>query len=197
MHIHIVYAHPAEDSFNRRVLHSFIRGIEQKGHTYRVRDLYRENWTSSLTEEHYNRETAMDKDLPVPLDVQSEQNALETSDALVFIYPLWWSDCPAILKGWFDRVWTHGYAYYYNSDNQKQSRISVKKSLVLCSAGHSEEHLQETGLAESIRRIMVGDRLENVGIRENKMVFLGPVLPGQKEGHEELLERVYREALKL
>ncbi|MBO4908940.1 MAG: NAD(P)H-dependent oxidoreductase [Lachnospiraceae bacterium] len=40
-----------------------------------------------------------------------EQEKIQNSDAIVFIYPVFWTEAPAKLVGWFDRVWTTGFAY--------------------------------------------------------------------------------------
>ena len=37
---------------------------------------------------------------------------LRTADALVLVFPTWWFGMPAILKGWFDRVWAPGVAFH-------------------------------------------------------------------------------------
>lgn len=44
-------------------------------------------------------------------DIRAEQEKLDRADALVVQFPLWWFGMPAILKGWFDRVFVQGYAY--------------------------------------------------------------------------------------
>ena len=33
------------------------------------------------------------------------------ADAIVVVFPLRWFGPPAILKGWIDRVWNHGFAH--------------------------------------------------------------------------------------
>ncbi|GGW27199.1 hypothetical protein GCM10010381_09280 [Streptomyces xantholiticus] len=33
------------------------------------------------------------------------------ADAVILQFPLWWFSVPAILKGWFDRVFTFGFAH--------------------------------------------------------------------------------------
>jgi len=36
---------------------------------------------------------------------------LLAAEAIVLVFPTWWFGFPAILKGWFDRVWAPGIAY--------------------------------------------------------------------------------------
>ena len=33
------------------------------------------------------------------------------ADLIVLVFPLWWAGRPAVLKGWFDRIFTQGFAY--------------------------------------------------------------------------------------
>jgi NAD(P)H dehydrogenase (quinone) len=86
------------------------------------------------------------------------------------LYPVWWSDCPAKLKGWFDRVYSVGYAYGEKSDLPKMK--TIKCGFVVCTAGHSNDFLYEIGIAQSMQTIILNDRL---GTRfENKeMLILG------------------------
>ncbi|GHU96707.1 hypothetical protein FACS189483_00440 [Spirochaetia bacterium] len=153
MNVCIVYAHPSDDSLTRNVRDSFIRGLESAGHRYILSDLYRMNFQTDMTEAEYRREAYYRRDLPVPADVAAEQEKINQSDALVFIYPVFWTEAPAKLVGWFDRVWTYGFAY---GDNRTMKQL--EKGLVLCIAGNTEAYFAETGLLDSMKQVMLKDR---------------------------------------
>lgn len=191
MHIYIVYAHPADVSFHREVLQTFTKGLEEAGHSYELGDLYKMNFQTNMNADQYQREVSMDPLAPLPEDVMQEQEKVNRADALVFIYPVWWSDCPAILKGWFDKVWSHGYAYYYD-ELERRTQISIKKALVICAAGHPLDHLEEIGIAKSMRTIMLNDRLLGIGVQEAKMEILGGMMPNDDSMKAANLESVYR-----
>lgn len=191
MHIYIVFAHPSQRSFSRAVLESFTRGLREAGHSFDIADLYAMGFRSEMDEDHYLREMREDPGAPVPDDVRVEQEKIDRADGLAFIYPVWWSDCPAIMKGWFDRVLTYGYAYYLDGDGERRSRIRIDKGLALCSAGHTVEHLEEIGIAESMRRIMLNDRLLGVGVKSAHMEILGGMMPNDDTYRERNLERAY------
>jgi NAD(P)H dehydrogenase (quinone) len=177
MHAYIVFAHPSHDSFTHSVLKAFTKGLCDAGHTFEVGDLYEMNFKTDMAPSEYNREAGLDPDAPVPDDVEAEQEKIARADTLVFVYPVWWSDCPAKLKGWFDRVWSYGYAYCYDEAGEHStSRIDIGKALVLCPAGHTEENLEEAGIAGGMRHIMLNDRLLGVGIKEAEMVILGGMM---------------------
>ena len=191
MHIYIIYAHPAEKSFNREVLWEFTRGLEDAGHSFEIGDLHEMNFLPVLDAKQYQREVGLDPDVPVSSDVKAEQDKIDRADALAFIYPVWWSDCPAMMKGWFDRVFSYGYAYFYSSDEARQTRIQIEKALVICSAGHTVEHLEETGMAQAMRKIMIDDRLGSLGIPVMHMEILGGMMPGDDFHRKENLRKTY------
>jgi NAD(P)H dehydrogenase (quinone) len=154
MKVFIVYCHPGEDSFTREIRDSFIRGLEKAGHCYILSDLYKMDFKTDMNEEEYLREAFYRLDLPLPEDVKAEQEKINSSDVIVFIYPLFWSDAPARLVGWFDRVWTYGFAY-----GEGRRMKLLEKGLVLCVAGNTLEHFRETGLGDAMKKVMLDDRL--------------------------------------
>jgi NAD(P)H dehydrogenase (quinone) len=191
MHVYVIFAHPSKKSFNGQVLEEFTRGLKDSGHTYEIGNLYEMNFIPEMTVEQYEREVGLDPEASVPDDVKIEQEKIDHADALAFIYPVWWSDCPAILKGWFDRVLAYGYAYFYNDNEERNTRIDIKKTIVLCSAGHTLEHLEEIGIAESMRRIMLNDRLLGIGVKKAQMEILGGMMPQDDSFKNSNLKRAY------
>ncbi|MCL2759240.1 MAG: NAD(P)H-dependent oxidoreductase [Treponema sp.] len=153
MNILIVYAHPSDDSFSYNVKNHFIMGLEKAGHSYIVSDLYKMNFVTDISEAEYLREANYRLDLPVPGDVIIEQNKINNCDGICFIYPVFWTEAPAKLVGWFNRVWTYGFAYGERTMKQ------LEKALILCVSGHSKEKLQDIGHLDSMKTVMLGDRL--------------------------------------
>ncbi|WP_051365995.1 NAD(P)H-dependent oxidoreductase [Hamadaea tsunoensis] len=150
--VHIVYAHPAGRSFTRDLLDSFVGGLTGAGHSHTLSDLYAMGFRPDLSAGEYARESAYDAGAPVAADVTLEHERLAAADVWAFVYPVWWNDCPALMKGWFDRVWTVGWAY-------RPVRVVARKALVLCTAGYTQEQLQESGCYEAMRTTMIGDRI--------------------------------------
>jgi NAD(P)H dehydrogenase (quinone) len=172
MQAFIVYAHPSDDSFTREIRDQFIRGLESAGHGYILSDLYRMNFRTDLSGDEYRREAFYRAELPVPPDVAAEQEKVNRSDAIAFIYPVFWSDAPAKLKGWFDRVWTCGFAYGPAAiPPAARTMKQLEAGIVLCAAGNSPDHFAETGLLESMKRVMLGDRLFDRVRRRDFILF--------------------------
>ncbi|MCP4572219.1 MAG: NAD(P)H-dependent oxidoreductase [bacterium] len=190
MHVHIVFCHPSRRSFSAAVLDALQRGLAEAGHTHSLSDLYAMGFDPLLGESEYLREISLEPDTPPPPEVCSEQVLVDAADALGFVFPLWWSDVPAMLKGWFDRVLTNGWAYSYEGDD-RVSHIQPDRALILCPAGHTREHLDETGVVDAMHRILVEDRLQGVGVSDVDLEILGGMMPGDDTYREEHLRRVH------
>jgi NAD(P)H dehydrogenase (quinone) len=177
MNILLIYCHPSKKSYTFEVLEHLKKAIAAQNWNLEISDLYAMNFQSDMSEQEYEREGFAKTDLPIPKDVQAEHQKIAIADCIIFLYPVWWSDCPAKLKGWFDRVYAVGYAYGYKPDLPKMK--TIKHGLVICTAGHSNEFLTEIGIAQSMQTIMLDDRF---GKRfENKeMLLLGGTLEIEK-----------------
>ncbi|GAA1623628.1 NAD(P)H-dependent oxidoreductase [Actinoplanes couchii] len=151
-----MYAHPSPSSFTREVLDAFVSGLP----SYTVSDLYASGFSPVMTAAEYAG--------AVPPDVRAEQELLDAADTWAFVYPVWWADCPAILKGWFDRVLTVGWAY-------KPMRLNVAtRALVLCTAGHPTETLESSGVLPAMRTVMLTDRIGPRAHTASFHVLAGP-----------------------
>lgn len=178
--VHIVYAHPSERSFTREVLDAFLGGLDNAGYRYTVSDLYAMEFRSELTLEEHERESGYRADAPVPDDVAAEHAKLNAADVWAFIYPVWWADCPARLKGWFDRVWTAGFAY------QPAGLRPAHKAFVLCTAGYTMAELDSSGCYQAMKTAMLTDRIGQRARSAELVVFDGSVLRnGESAGDPE------------
>ena len=166
MKVFIVYCHPSNNSLTREVRDSFISGLESAGHDYVLSDLYAMNFTSDMGESEYEREAHYRRELPLPEDVRAEQEKINASDAIVFVYPVFWTDAPSKLVGWFDRVWTFGFAY-----GENRGMKTLEKGLVLCVAGNTLEYFEKTGLGEAMKKVMLEDRLFD-RVKQKEMIIL-------------------------
>jgi NAD(P)H dehydrogenase (quinone) len=185
----IVYAHPSEDSFTRRIRDAFIGGLESSGHEHVISDLYKMNFPSDMSEEEYRREAFYLRDAPLPIDVLGEQEKINSSDAIVFIYPVFWSEAPAKLVGWFDRVWTYGFAY---GENRSMKRL--EKGLVIVSAGNTMEYFERTGIFDAMEKVILGDRLFD-RVKTREMIVLDATsreLPDRERNWDAHLRRAFK-----
>ena len=166
MKVFVVYCHPSKTSFTYRVYEHFLKGLEDAGHEIAVSDLYGMDFKTDLSEEEYLRETYYRAELPVAEDVRMEQEKIQAGDAIVFIYPVFWTEAPAKLVGWFDRVWTTGFAYSPNPTMK-----TLDKALCIACAGKTLESLEEVGEIRAMETVMLGDRIRDRAKEKEMVIF--------------------------
>jgi NAD(P)H dehydrogenase (quinone) len=104
----VVYAHPVEESFQSALHRLVVKALTEAGHEVDDCDLYAEGFQPVLSREErrvYHDAGANRRFAP------GEIGRLLRCQGLVLVFPAWWFGMPAILKGWFDRVWLPGVAF--------------------------------------------------------------------------------------
>jgi NAD(P)H dehydrogenase (quinone) len=104
----VVYTHPDPESFAAAMRDRVLAGLRAGGHAVQTVDLYADGFDPILSDDE-RRDHHHPPARRSQIDGYAAQ--LRWAHALVFVYPTWWSGQPAMLKGWFDRVWTNGVAY--------------------------------------------------------------------------------------
>ncbi|MDP5277055.1 NAD(P)H-dependent oxidoreductase [Chengkuizengella axinellae] len=74
------------------------------------------------------------------IDVEKEQKLVESHGNLIFQFPIFWFNCPPLLKQWMDDVLTYGWAYGSEGDNLKNRKLAFAVS-----AGIKNEDYSENG----------------------------------------------------
>lgn len=183
----IVYCHPSDDSFTRNVRDTFVKGLVDAGHEYEISDLYKMNFKTDMSEKEYLRDANYRTEPELANDVLAEQRKINSADAIVFIYPVFWTEAPAKLVGWFDRVWSHGFAY-----GTKTMKM-LNKALFLVTAGNTLQRLEQFGLLNAMKKVMLGDRLFNRVKHSDFVVFDGmsKKLPSREANWDKNLATAY------
>lgn len=111
----IINAHPDKESFCFALAESYKKGAISSGTECKLVHLIDLKFNPILTF-GYKTVSALEPDL-----VKIQQDILRANH-LVFVYPNWWSTYPALLKGFFDRVFIPGFAF----KDQEKSPMPIK-----------------------------------------------------------------------
>jgi NAD(P)H dehydrogenase (quinone) len=108
MRVLVIYAHPVETSYNAALHAHAVDRLRAAGHEVDDCDLYAEDFNPVLSRaERLGYHSVPDNRLPVARYIER----LEWAEALVLCFPTWCFGLPAILKGFFDRVFVPGVAF--------------------------------------------------------------------------------------
>ena len=109
----LVTAHPLRDSLCAHLAERAAQALIAAGHEVIREDLYAQDFAPTLTAAERRSYYAPQYDGTA---VAQQAARLLEAEALVLVFPTWWFGFPAILKGWFDRVWGPGIAYDHADD---------------------------------------------------------------------------------
>nr|WP_259546616.1 NAD(P)H-dependent oxidoreductase [Heyndrickxia oleronia] len=167
----IVYAHPRKESFNHAILEATIRGLRQKGHEYVVRDLYEMEFQPVVNSSEILG--------GIGEDIEQEHNYLKWADVIIFIYPIWWTGLPAIVKGYIERVFTYGFAYRYVNGEQ-MGMMKGKKAFIFNTQGKSHVQYAANGMDKALLLTSDTGIFEYCGIEVLQHVFFESVPSSDK-----------------
>jgi putative NADPH-quinone reductase len=128
----LVFCHPVEDSYNAALHRVAGAALERAGHEVDDLDLYGERFDPVLSRE----ERLSYHDLAVNRrPVQGYVDRLLRADALVFCFPIWSYGPPAMLKGFFDRVFLPGVSFHLQDGRIRPGLTHIRKLAAIVSYG--------------------------------------------------------------
>lgn len=186
MKVLTIFSHPNPDSFNGAVLNIAREVLNGRGHEVKVRDLNKLGWNPILSTDDLGKLYSG----TVPDDIAAEQAEVRWADVLVFIYPIWWFERPAILKGWFDKVFSHGFAYQQTKEGTVEGLLKGKRAVVITTSGANEDNMRQNGVLDAINTCMLQGTLGFSGIQDIIYENLYAVPKVSDEERKGMLEKV-------
>jgi NAD(P)H dehydrogenase (quinone) len=172
----VIFAHPDDrNSHNARVLKYVQNRLRASGRAFETLNLYKEKFDPlvKVIDEVRGDGTRYSKEMA------KYQDLIAKAERLVFIYPAWWYNMPAILLGFVDRTFTSGFAYDLIADGKggsvMQPRLKGKTAVVISTYGFGRDRYERHGRASEI--ILDRTVLEDCGIRTTRVNWFD-VRPG-------------------
>lgn len=182
----IVYAHPFEDSFNHAILENAVAALKSKGHSVVVRNLYALGFNPVLSPVDFKELRSGH----TPEDIATEQAYITNADAITFIYPLWWTGMPAILKGYIDRVFAYGFAYQYTKEGMIESLLTGKKGVMITTQGTPNAYYDASGMTSSLKQTSDEGIFGFCGVETLNHLFFGGISTSDDLTRKEMLKSV-------
>lgn len=106
----LIQGNPNPDSLCASLASAYEQGVKENNGEIQTLHLHKLNFSPNLNY-GYQQRTELEPDLI------KAQELITWAEHLVFIYPVWWGNMPAILKGFFDRVFLPGFAFRYRENS--------------------------------------------------------------------------------
>jgi NAD(P)H dehydrogenase (quinone) len=141
----IIYSHPNDGSLNHHLMETVVESLQENNHEIEIRDLYELNFNPILSLEDMKGQRLG----TVSDDVKQEQEYISWADHITFIYPIWWTGMPAIIKGYIDRVFSYGFAYRYDQGIQK-GLLTGKQTTIINTHGKSQAEYESIEMDKAL-----------------------------------------------
>ena len=129
MNVVVVLGHPSADSFCAAIFERIIRALElQPSHNVTAIRLADEKFATAMSTAErvaYETETPLISD-----ETKRHAEVLLQAEALIFVYPTWWSGLPAQLKGWLERVFVLGVAFRFNKNSKIRPNLQNIRHII-------------------------------------------------------------------
>jgi NAD(P)H dehydrogenase (quinone) len=158
MKVLMVYAHEDPTSFGAAMHNRALSFFEKNGHHVVVSDLYASGFhavaakwdfvVSGGAHQNYmleQKRAAKSEDAGFAEDIKTEIAKVRAADLIVIEFPLWWSAMPAMMKGWFDKVFAMGVTW--DGDHRYGSGLlGGKQALVITDVGDPASDYSAEGI---------------------------------------------------
>lgn len=168
MKITAIDGHPGTDRLVSALLERYLSSAERAGAQI-TRVILRDMDFDPILHEGYREIQALEPDL------EAARDAITDCDHLIIGFPMWWGGQPALLKGFFDRVFLPGYAFKYHANNPLWDRLLAGRSADVFITADTPKWYFSLFHGAPILRQMKGQILGFSGFKPVRQFYFAPV----------------------
>lgn len=181
----VILGHPSEASLCGAIANAYLKGAQAAEHEVRFLSLGKLKFDPILRD-GYNTIQALEPDLV------AAQESIAWAEHLVFVYPIWWGSIPAILKGFFDRIFLPGFAFKFRKDALMVDGLLKHRTTHLIATMDTPPWYYRLVYRMPGHNQMKRTILEFCGIKPVKISSFGPVKNSQASTREKWLTSAYK-----
>lgn len=188
----VINGHPVKDSFSEAIANEYIKGAKESGAEIKFVNLYSVNFDPILKLTYKTK-----KQQEVEKELKRIQEDIKWADHIVFTFPIWWGDMPALMKGFFDRTFIAGFAF-----DPKNKTLGLPRGLL---TNKSARLLINMGASVIIYKTILGERATKIlkstlnycGIKPVKATHFGKMDACDETRRKEILKKVRKLGLNM
>lgn len=161
---------------------AYVQGARSEGHVVRLLQLGELEFDPVL-HDGYDQGQTLEPDL------LEAQRLIHWAEHLVFVYPVWWGGLPALLKGFFDRVFLPGFAFRYRGQSQLWDKLLSGRTADLLVTLDTPPWYFRWMYGAPAHRQMTRTILGFSGIKTRRLAEFAPVRPSSEEQRQGWLRR--------
>ncbi|GAC1030806.1 NAD(P)H-dependent oxidoreductase [Pseudomonas sp. No.21] len=177
----MIFGSPKDNSLCNALGEAYAQGARSEGHVVRLLKLG-EMAFDPVLHQGYDQSQALEPDL---LEAQRQ---IHWAEHLVFVYPVWWGGVPALLKGFFDRVFLPGFAFRYRGARSWEKLLEGRTADLLVTLDTPPWYFRWIYGAPGHRQ-MTRTILGFCGIKTRRLAEFAPVRTSSEEQRQAWLRK--------
>lgn len=179
----VINGHPDKESFNSAIAHAYITSALDLGTEVRYIPIGELDFNPNL-QFGYRQRMELEPDLAKALQ------DIQWSEHQVWIHPLWWLGMPAVMKGFFDRLFLPGIAFKSNKGGISEGLLRGKTGRIITTAGDlSTDSYKEIYKSSGLVQLQKGI-LEYCGVSSIQNDFIGPLYEMDEDDRKQWLDNI-------
>lgn len=186
----VILGHPSEASLCGAIANAYLKGAQAAEHEVRFLSLGKLKFDPILRD-GYNTIQALEPDLV------AAQESIAWAEHIVFVYPIWWGSIPAILKGFFDRIFLPGFAFKFRKEALMVDGLLKHRTAHLIATMDTPPWYYRLVYRMPGHNQMKRTILEFCGIKPVTVTSYGPVKNSKASTREKWLANAYESGFKV
>ncbi|WP_298486738.1 NAD(P)H-dependent oxidoreductase [uncultured Maribacter sp.] len=179
----IINGHPDKESFNYALSDAYKKGAISSGADVKEINIRELNFNPNLQFGYRKR-------MELEPDLIAAQEKLIWANHIVWVYPVWWSSVPAIMKGFLDRILLPGFAFKKRENSLLSDKFLTGKSArIICTLDQPPWYYSLVYKSPSHNAIKKGT-LHYIGVKKVRITTIGPIRLSKEKFRTKWLNKV-------
>jgi len=178
----MIFGTPKSNSLCQALGEAYAHGARSEGHVVRQLKLGEMTFDPVLRDGYDQSQT-------LEADLLEAQRQIHWAEHLLFVYPVWWGGLPALLKGFFDRVFLPGFAFKYRNRSQLWDKLLSGRTADLLVTLDTPRWYFRWIYGAPAHRQMTRTILGFCGIKTRRLTEFSPVRPSSEAQRQSWLRQ--------
>jgi NAD(P)H dehydrogenase (quinone) len=176
----IINGHPKKDSFCNSLAEVYQKGSKQGGHQVELLNVRDLDFNLNLVDVRAELEP----------DLINAQKLITWANHIVVIHPVWWGSVPALLKAFFDRALTSGFAFKHRENSHLWDKLLSGKTGHIIYTGDTPTFIYKFLYAAPSIKQVKKITLEYCGIKPVKVTAIAPIAKSTETFRQQWLYKI-------
>lgn len=183
LHILLIFGHPRKDSYCAALADKYMQGAQEAEVQIRRLDLIDLDFELQVL-------VASPQKQFVEPDLAQAKELILWADHLVFVFPTWWGNVPALVKGFLDRCFVPGFAFREIQFDHYERMLSPRTAQIITTMD-TPVLVDQLFNGSPLKKSLINATLKFCGISPVRMFKASPIKHSSPEQKETWLKEVY------